>query len=340
MQLSFWQFFKDQIRTPPAVVTADLTGQTVIVLGANTGIGFQATLHFAKMNPGRLILACRSESKGQAALDKLKAQTGCMTAELWLVDLADFASVRRFADKLEQDGGRVDILVENAAVAAYTYSATQDGWESSLQINYLASALLALLVLPRMLQTAQDHATTPRIVAVTSGLHYWHTLDKRLTDDPALLRTLGSAEYCTPAKMSDTYIVTKLFNIFFVRALTARLAPATPLVVNAVCPGYCYSELRRSFSGLRAVVDFLMERALAFTSEQGSRQLVFGAVARRDNPEAMRAAYISLSRVVEPSDYVLSTEGMKMQDRLWTEMVEILGKVDPRINTIVKRYLA
>ena len=68
MRFSFFQFIKDQ-RTPvPSVVQADLAGKTVIVTGANSGIGFEAAKHFARMNPGRLILACKSKERGEAAL--------------------------------------------------------------------------------------------------------------------------------------------------------------------------------------------------------------------------------------------------------------------------------
>jgi retinol dehydrogenase-12 len=62
---------------------------------------------------------------------ELKAATGYTKAELWIIDLADFTSVKLFADRFEQDGGRLDILVENAAITASTYVATKDGWESS-----------------------------------------------------------------------------------------------------------------------------------------------------------------------------------------------------------------
>ncbi|KAJ7699056.1 hypothetical protein B0H17DRAFT_927003 [Mycena rosella] len=340
MKFSFWDFIKVQFAVQTPVATADLTGKTVLVLGANTGIGFQAATHFAKMNAERLILACRSESKGQAALNKLKAETGYERAELWLVDLADFSSVQRFADKFERDGGRLDILVENAAIGVFAYETTKDGWESNLQVNSLAGPLLALLLLPIMVNTANQHATTPRIVVVTSGVHYWHTFEKSLCEDPAVLKTLGSKEYCTPQKMGDRYPLTKLLNVFFVRALNARLAPATPLIVNAVCPGYCYSELRRHWSGVLALMDHLMELVLALTPEQGSRQLVWGAVAHEAHPEALCGAYISSAHVVEASDFVLSAQGAKVQDRVWDNMVEILGKIDPRVTVNVEKYLS
>jgi FlaA1/EpsC-like NDP-sugar epimerase len=68
-KLSFWGFVRSQRRKQQPAAKVDLTGKTVLVLGANTGLGFEATKHFANMNPERLILACRSRSRGQAAVD-------------------------------------------------------------------------------------------------------------------------------------------------------------------------------------------------------------------------------------------------------------------------------
>ncbi|KAJ7089895.1 hypothetical protein B0H15DRAFT_839693 [Mycena belliarum] len=340
MQLSVWAFFKEQWSTAQPVVTADLAGKTVVVLGANTGLGFEASKHFATMNPGRLILACRNQSKGQAAVEKLKADTGYAKAELWLVDLADFASVKNFTDRFVQDGGRLDIIVENAAVGpGVTYGATKDGWETSLQVANLSTPLVALLLLPIMLKTAIEHNTTPRIVVVSSNVHYWTTLTKEVLESSAILETLGSEKYCTSKNMTERYHVTKLLNVFFFRALNERLAPTTPIVVDAVCPGYCYSELRRELSGVSAAVDWLTEKCLAFSTERGSRQLVYAALAHQDRPETLRGEYISISAVREVGDFVLSPEGAKAQDHIWDEMVEILSKVDPRVRDIVAKHL-
>ncbi|KAF8799297.1 hypothetical protein BYT27DRAFT_7121068, partial [Phlegmacium glaucopus] len=68
MQLSFFQFLWEQLATNPPVKYADLSGKTVVVIGANNGIGFEATKHFARMNPDRLILGCRSKERGEAAV--------------------------------------------------------------------------------------------------------------------------------------------------------------------------------------------------------------------------------------------------------------------------------
>ncbi|KAF8211139.1 short-chain dehydrogenase [Mycena galopus ATCC 62051] len=340
MRFSIWDFIVDQWRRQPPVVKVDLTGKTVIVLGANTGIGFEASKHFATMNPGRLILACRSQERGQAAVDELRAATGYLKAELWLIDLADFASVKQFVDKFEREDGRLDILVENAAIGSFKYAATKDNWDISLQVNHLSDSLLALLLLPAMINTAQQHSTTPRIVVVSSGMHYWVKMDKNVSGHPNILKTLGSAKYCTEKKMQDRYSLTKLFNVFFVRALNARLPSSTPLVISAVDPGYCYSELRREFSGIMGLLTWLMDKALAFPAEVGSRRLVWTALSHQDQPQKLRGAYSSSFHVLEVSDFALSAEGVKMQNQTWDELVDILGEIDPRVTEVVEKYLS
>ena len=67
MQLSYFQFVREQLTTVPSVEHEDLSGKTVVVIGANIGLGFEAAKHFAKMNPERIILGCRSKERGEAA---------------------------------------------------------------------------------------------------------------------------------------------------------------------------------------------------------------------------------------------------------------------------------
>ncbi|KAJ7466926.1 hypothetical protein FB451DRAFT_1483841 [Mycena latifolia] len=337
--LTIGAFIKGQFAKLPPVAKADLAGKTVIVLGANTGLGFEAAKHFARMGPGRLILACRSQSRGQAALDKLKAETGSKNAELWLVDLADFASVKRFADKFEQDGGRLDILVENAGISTSKYAPTKDGWETAIQVNCLSTPLVALLLMPHMMRTARTYNTVPRLVVVASEVHYFTTIPKSVCDGDAPLATLGSAAYCTPKAMRSNYMLTKLLNVLFVRALNARLDPGAPLIVSAINPGFCMSELGRDESRVVVFIGNIMKRLLAFTAEEGSRQLVFGAVGSAEDPNALRGGYTNQCRVEEPSDFVMSPLGQKAQDRIWDELVETLGKVDARVLQTVDKYL-
>ncbi|KAJ7696229.1 hypothetical protein B0H17DRAFT_864382, partial [Mycena rosella] len=146
----------------PPVVKVDLTGKTVCVIGANTGMGFEICKHFASMNPGRITFACRSSARGQAAVDKL-----------WLIDLGDFQSVKAFGDRFEQDRGRLDILVANAAMETRKYTTTKDGGRQhkSYILNHIAMSAVVLRLVLVMVKTGHEHATKPRIVMVSSDLH-------------------------------------------------------------------------------------------------------------------------------------------------------------------------
>lgn len=111
--------------------------------------------------------------------------------------------------------------------------------------------------------------------------------------------------------------------MFFVRSL-AELLKGSPVVVDTVDPGYCYSDLRRSFSGVRSVIDWLMEKLFAWTSEQGGRQLVYAAVGSAEDPDKLHGAYLDLTEVTEPSDHVLGEDGKRRGDKLWVRSNALL----------------
>lgn len=134
-------------------------------------------------------------------------------AELWLVDLSKYASVKAFADKWHADGGRLDVLVLNAGLNVMKYEPMEkDRWESScvasyrtgweteqtnsVFVNNVATPLVALRLLPSMARTARDYSTRPRLVVVSSDVHYFVKLDKRAVASPNILQTLASEEFC------------------------------------------------------------------------------------------------------------------------------------------------
>ncbi|KAL0957452.1 hypothetical protein HGRIS_001249 [Hohenbuehelia grisea] len=147
------------------------------------------------MGPARLILACRSEARGLAAIQHLKESTGYDKAELMLVELSQFSSVKALADKVEAEVENLDLLVLNAAIIATSFEVTEDGYEKSLQVNNLSLDLISLRLLPKMLETAAIRTETPRIVVVSSEMHQFGDIPDLLLNDPSILEHWSSEQH-------------------------------------------------------------------------------------------------------------------------------------------------
>ncbi|TEB14973.1 NAD(P)-binding protein [Coprinellus micaceus] len=234
------------------------------------------------MKPGRLILACRNEAKGRVAVDRVKDDIGLAAVELRLLDLASFASVTAFADKFEEDGGRLDILIANAAVGTTVYRVTKDGWEES---QYVVDCALVLAPGARLVETAKKHGDKPRIVVVNSEFHHFASFKNDMDDSPSLFQNLNSKGHATASSVGSRYNETKLLVTFFIRSLSDLLKGTG--VVTTVTPGYSYSEPNRDVKGVTRLIVHFLQDIMAHTTEEGSRQLIYAAVGSPENPESL-----------------------------------------------------
>jgi NAD(P)-dependent dehydrogenase (short-subunit alcohol dehydrogenase family) len=154
-------------------IEVNLAGKTAIVTGANTGIGKEIARDLARLN-ARVILACRSEARGQAALDEIVADTGNHKTELRLVDVSSQASVLAFtADVLAREP-ELHILVNNAGVWLDEKRTSVDGIEMTWATNVLGPFLVTRELLPLLARTG-DLRSSARIVNVASEMA--HSLD-------------------------------------------------------------------------------------------------------------------------------------------------------------------
>jgi len=327
--------------------SVDLSGKTAMVVGANTGIGIEAAKHLAKMNADRVIITCRTDEKGAIAAEAIKKELkpeSKTKVEPWALELSSFASVVAFADKFEKDGGKLDVVIINAAVADVKVTRTGDGWETQIQVNHLSNALLSLLLLPVLSKTAtQSPGSHPRLLIVSSGLHKRADFGStRFPEGRNILTTLNDVQELNTKDESTTaprYGDTKLMNVLFARALTAHLPPTSPIIVNNVCPGFCHSDLRRHMED-KGQWDELLK--LARTSEEGARQLIYAALAGEKEGEDLdkfRAAYVEHAEVASAGPWVSSEEGKKIQEVFWNETLDVIAKASPKVRGIVSQYL-
>ena len=143
----------------------DQTGKLIVVTGANSGTGQEATRRLAAAG-AHLVMAVRTVAKGEQARAAILAQHPGAQIEVRRVDLADLASVREFTDGLLADGTPIDLLINNAGVMAPpTRMTTADGFELQFGSNFLGPFALTLRLLPLVLAAA-----SPRVVTMSSGM--------------------------------------------------------------------------------------------------------------------------------------------------------------------------
>ncbi|RDA95778.1 hypothetical protein CP533_5112 [Ophiocordyceps camponoti-saundersi (nom. inval.)] len=303
--------------------TGSYSGKTVVITGSNTGLGKEAARHYARLGVGRLILAVRSLDKGAAAKADIEAGVAkdAATIEVWHLDMASYASVKKFAARVESELERVDIFLANAGLAR-TRLVMAEGNEEMLTVNFISTFLLAALVMPKLQQTASRFGTRPTLTIVASGTHNYTQLPQKSAPLGQLLETINQGPSST-SSWAEHYAVSKLLQVMGTRALAER-HPSSAVTVNCVNPGLCHSELARDMDGWHF---YLYKMAFARSTEAGSRTLVHAAAQGPDS----HGMYLSECAVVEPSAFVRSVEGRQTQDRVWAELVDRLEAIQPGV---------
>jgi NAD(P)-dependent dehydrogenase (short-subunit alcohol dehydrogenase family) len=208
-------------------VSAEGGERTVVVTGANTGIG-QATALALAQEGWRVYVASRSAAKGEAAVASIKAAAGSDSVFFLALDLADLESVRSCAEGFLARGEPLHVLVNNAGVGG-ARGLTRQGFELMFGVNHLGHFLLTQLLLDRLTSTAPA-----RVVTVASDAHY----QARGIDWEALRR---------PARGITglgAYAVSKLCNVLFSQELARRTA-GTGVTTYALHPGVVASDIWR-----------------------------------------------------------------------------------------------
>ncbi|KAL3873160.1 hypothetical protein ACJMK2_036312 [Sinanodonta woodiana] len=209
-------------------------GKTVIVTGANTGIGKAVAKELAKRG-ARVILACRDVEKCSQAMADIYMESANRNLVCKKCDLASFASVRNFARSVCESERHIDILINNAGVMRCPKTYTENGLEMQMGVNHFGHFLLTMLLLDKMKASGNS-----RIINVTSIAH---TRGEINFDD------LNSAKHYDSTK---AYEQSKLANMLFTNELARRLQ-GTNMTANAVYPGLCSTEIGRHMSVSKSV---------------------------------------------------------------------------------------
>lgn len=285
----FQKSLNDPLRNTPSC----LADKTVLVTGANTGLGFEAALKSVGLQAKHVILGVRNVEKGERAKQRilqtisqtpLAASSGIrdssprnQTISVRKLDMNDYDSIHSFVNEIVAKDSPLDIAILNAGVYGVKYETHgKYGWENDLQVNVLSTALLSLLLLHR-------NAVKPRtgvLEFVASRRMQAVRLSENEKSAPSLLKTFNQKQAKFDA--SRQYQVSKLLLMAFYKSLAARSIKSkeeSP-IITAVCPGFCKSDLSRGHQGIAAnILRFILNAVVLRSTEEGARTLVTGAVA-------------------------------------------------------------
>ncbi|KAL1970426.1 hypothetical protein VTN77DRAFT_5587 [Rasamsonia byssochlamydoides] len=307
----------------------DLRGQTIIVSGSNTGLGFEASRHLARLGVEKLIMAVRNLQKGEKARREILDSTGRdeRSIEVWPLDMDSYDSVKSFAARAASLP-RLDAVLANAGICTTIWSVTEDN-EKTITTNVVSTFLLCLLLLPKLRESGEKFGIAPRFVIVNSAVHYWAPLKELDPDRGEIFARLNDPQ---TADMAGRYPVSKLLVLYGVRELAARLTASKkkPLVIiNTPNPSYCKSQLIRDPGVATSFGMRVAEKVLARSTEMGSRALVHGLLS---GPES-HGQYLTNCHVQTPASTVTNTMGNRIQKKFFTELMEKLERIVPGISS-------
>lgn len=230
----------------------DQSGKTVIVTGANSGLGEVTARELARVG-ARVILACRNTDAGEKAAAGMSGNV-----EVRKLDLADLDSVRAFA---EGTTGPVDILINNAGVMAVPYRKTAQGFESQFGTNHLGHFALAGLLLDRL-----KESKSPRVTVLSSAAHRMGAIN---FDD------LQSEQKYARWK---AYGQSKLANLLYAYEFARRAkAAGSPITVTAAHPGYANTKLQGKTESFMDRVMAVSNAVMAQSAEAGAMPTLYAA---------------------------------------------------------------
>lgn len=278
--------------------------KTVVITGANAGIGKAAATTIAGMG-ARVIITARSPDKGAAALAEIKEQSGSDRVELLLSDFSELAQVRRLADQILEACPKLDVLVHNAGLILQERQVTPDGYEYQFQVNHLAPFLLTALLRERLV------ASTPsRVVVTASGAHAGA---KTGLDFDDLMLEQGYSAF-------KAYSRTKLANILFARELSRKLE-GTGVTANSLHPGVVRTGFGAS-EDMGSMFGFVIKLMGPFLLSPAGGAKTTIHLATSGEVEGLTGGYYAKSRLKQPKPWGEDDEAAK---RLWAISEQLVG---------------
>ncbi|KAK2845216.1 hypothetical protein Q5P01_011875 [Channa striata] len=285
-----------------------LDGKTILITGANSGIGKETSRELARRG-ARVVMACRDMTRAEQAAEEIRKSTGNGNVVTRHLDLASIYSVRQFAKDFLDSEDKLDILINNAGVMMCPKWLTEDGFETQLGVNHLGHFLLTNLLLPKLKSSSPS-----RVINVSSIAHKGGQID---FEDLFFSRK--------PYSPLDSYRQSKLANVLFTRELARRLKGSG---VSTFClhPGIIQTELVRHVMDWFPLLRMILKLpGLLFlkSPHQGCQTTVYCSVT--PGLEERSGRYFSDCAEKEPAAEAQDDEVAR---KLWEQSAQLVGLKD------------
>ncbi len=278
-----------------------IRGKTVLVTGATSGIGFEASVELLRRG-ARVVMVGRDAQRTDAARLAATQRSGSRDAAQLLCDFESQAAIRRLASEFLARYPRLDVLVNNAGGVNKTRRLSQDGIEATFAVNHLGYFLLTNLLRERLLASAPA-----RVVTVASQGHRQGSLD---FDDLGFEKGYG---------IFKAYARSKLANVLFAAELGRRLA-GTGVTSNSLHPGAVDTNIWSGAPGWARPIIFVLWRWRFLSAAQGARSIV--DLACDPALDGVSGAYFESRRRCEPAPLARDAA---LARRLWETSERLVG---------------
>lgn len=306
-------FYHNQFKAKPEWPSegTNLSERVAIITGGNAGLGLEAASQLLSFKLSHLILAVRSSQKGEAAATQLRLQHPNAKIEVWALDMSSYHSIQIFARRVETDLSRLDMVVLNAGVRKLSFGKDHGtGHEETIQINYLSTILLSILLLPS-LKSKSPPGTAGRLTIVNAALSLAAKFPNR--KEVPLLPSFNDPKYFDAI---DRYNSSKVLAHMFVWKLVDYVS-ANDVIVNLPDPGFVKgTDLTRDAKGGQKLAAALFGAITGRTKKDGASTYLDALVNK--GPES-HGCFIMSWQIHPFASFLYTQEGKEVTDRLWEE---------------------
>lgn len=273
--------------------------QTVLITGANSGIGLATANALAKQKY-RLILLVRNQQKADETRAEILKEIPGATIDFYIADLTDFAGVKKAAENIKAKYTSIDRLINNAGYSPVGISFTADGYEKSFAANHLGHFVLTMNLLDLLKNSSES-----RVITLSSAAHAMGKKTRLFKKNNIALSDMAA------------YGDGKLANILFTKGL-AKHTEGTSVTAYSVHPGIVKTNFGSDMNGLLKIV-FSLARPFMISVEKGAETSVYLATTNVENVKQNNGSYFVKSKPKATFNRDINPENV---DWFWQQSVE------------------